>query len=228
MPGIAIIIPRSGGTGPVIPDWTPGDLGDDLFAWYDPRQGVHGSTVTSLTSTGSGPTLDSITGTPTFDRAGMSGTPSIAFNGSSAISGPVSLGQGPLTVMANISFTGSGTQYAFDGHGVSTLSIARSVWADAFQVKRGGSPGLDRSPSDSQPHSHIAVFDGASSRYDVDGSGVEGPTNALSITRLAIGSAGDASAFLTGHVGDVLIASRALTPDEVAEAGIWLKARRNA
>lgn len=227
MPGIAIIIPRSGGSGPVIPAWEPSDLGSDLISWYDPRQGTDGENVVSLTSTGGGTTLDQITGSPVFDADGLGGTPAIRFDGASALVGTGSL-SGELTIMVNCSITGPNTQYVIDGHGASVLSVSRSVWSDSFIIQRGGSNKISTPLSDSEPHTHIGVYAGGSSRYYVDGEEIAGPLGSLDATSLTIGAAGNLSSFTTGHVGDVLVASRALSADEAIRATGWMKARRNA
>lgn len=228
MPGIAIIIPRSGGTGPVIPDWTPTDLGADLFAWYDPRQGADGTTVSSLATTaGAGPALSANAGAPKFAAEGMNRTPAIRFDGASSLRGALSL-SGPVTVLANLQFTGSSTQYAIDGHATSSLSFSRSLFSDTFGVRRGAGSDISVSPSDAAPHSHVAVFDGASSRYYIDGAETAGTLNTLNVTAFTLGAAGGATSFLTGHIGDVVVVTRALTASEAAAADGWLKARRRA
>lgn len=212
--------------------WTPAELGDALLAWYDPTSGTDGATVTSWTDKSTRARHGNvIVGAPTYDADGLDGTPAVAFNGSSSIKTATFAGPttgSPFTLIVNGKATGSGTQYFVDGSTSNGMGIYRSVSGNTFGSRRTTATGITRSPSDGLAHSFISVFNGANSRFYVDGVATAGEQGTISPSVVTIGTNGGATSPLTGFVGDILWVSGALDDITCLRISTWLKSRRGA
>lgn len=215
--------------------WSPTDHGTDLLAWYDPSVGTDGTTVTTLADKSSySRNIDSVTGTPVFDADGLNGHPCIVFDGASRLKAAIlsgGFGTGPFTVLVNAQATGSSTEYICDGHSTNHLAIYKSS-TSGFGARRINAAGaMSQGSGDANPHSFIAVFDGANSKFYRDGAQVavnDQGTGDLATAGITTGSNGTSSSFLTGKVGEYVLVRGALTATQVASADAWLKSRRGA
>lgn len=234
MAGLALIIPRQGGSGPIVPSWSPASLGSALHTWYDPGSGADGAQVTSWAdASGNGHAATVGAGAVTYDRDGLGGSPALVFNGSSFLRHTLttSLGATSVTLLINAAATGAATQYLADGLTLAnSMGLYRSITGNTFTARRtgGSSAAVSVSPSDGNPHTFVAVFDGASSALHVDDTVVTGVHGTQAIPGITLGANATGANFLTGVIGDVLLVSRALTASEIVDAKAWMKLRRYA
>lgn len=210
-------------------EFTPKRFGT-LKAWYDPTQLslADGAAVTSWTDQSiHGNSLTAKAGTPTFDADGLNGTAGVRFPGGSSLSVPAlnsPTGTGPLTVAFTAQFSSvAATANVFRG---PDTSIWYSSSVNLWRYQRAGSVMSTATAPNTAPHIILVVFDGANSRFEIDGQVVHtGTTANPSESSWSVGGMVDGTNGMVGALGDVVVVQGTLSADERTDLLGWMATR---
>lgn len=225
-------------TGPVIPVWTPTQLGSKLFAWYEPASAnvvLDGSNnIISYTDlTGNGNTLSQASAVlrPPFVASGGGGGKGYINNSANvglATTGGGWLGAQPLYIIGVYNCIGASVNNSYLWDNGNNASIAfRGVSTDTISTFAGSfgptAPIIVGSVFEVE-----CYFNSASSTIAINGGAPSAPSNtsAAGGTQFTLGSYFGVSGGngFNGQIGPVLVCNDVLTSGERASLHTYLQA----
>lgn len=218
--------------------WSPFEL-RNLLAWYDPTKIEldDGASVDSyVDSSGAGRDLTAwTTSRMLFAEGGLNGTPALAVTGAAAgletetfasITGPIVYAANVLVMNGSNTGAPIGGQTLVNSNGSGVYKTGVTGWG----IRRGGTTFVGSTLADADPHSIVAISDGAASKVYVDGVlAASGEVDMAGIFTFSLGGRNVNGSLTTGvspgsRIGDVVIAQT--REINVARATEWLQARR--
>lgn len=211
--------------------WVPGDLGSELFAWWDPTQLalVDGATVATLPDlSGHARDMTAELGTVTLDADGLNGTPALDFAGAENLGVTVARPAG-FTRFLVFSVAGSAgsTQWIMGGRTADPFS--RQVFARTSATTwatQGGATVVSGGTANTAIHvAQITTRADGTAKIVIDGgTPITGTTGADALARITLGAPTSSNTF-TGKIGNVLIVNGEPDDATVTEILAFLRAK---